>query len=217
MLNFLNNYSHAVNLDDERFDDVFTQGIKRADFLLFNEVVCEVKEVKKFNAKKRVSHLFNKESFKESFKRDFYNFFSKVLSDANKQIQETRKALDTQDALGLIIIENQIQNDLSVLTLIDAADRKMQSGLECVDAVLCIDSVNTFIDANGSLFFPMQIVARDSGRAKKLCNLVDDLINAFAESRGTTVRNNFNISSANQKWVVDANGVYKYYEATIYE
>lgn len=217
MLNFLNGYSNAVCLDDARFRTIFKSGEKKADFLLFNETtVCEYKEIKNFDAPKRVEHLAKKGvTSGSSFERDFYNQIKKVLSVANQQIKKTKEVLDKPGALGLVIIENQIPINLSVIAPIHAAERKMKNGLDCVDAVLCLDFLNTFVDENGSRIHPTQLVTRNTDRSKNLFQLVGSLLEDFSTSRNTTLQHDFNISNANQTWVIDPSGCYKSFRATI--
>lgn len=217
MLDFLNSYSNAVCLDDEKFIPFFASGVKKSDFLLFDETtICESKEIKNFDAPKRVEHVARKGATSElNFKRDFYNTINNALSLANRQIKETKEALGKPSALGLVIIENKISTHLSVLTLIDAADRKMRNGLFCVDAVLCLDFLNTFVDENGSHIQPAQLVTRDTDRSENLYHLVGGLLEDFAKSRNTALQRNFIISNADQRWVTDSTGRYRGFRATI--
>lgn len=217
MLNFLNGYSNAVCLDDARFRTIFTSGEKKSDFLLFNETaVCEFKEIKNFDVPKRVEHLAKKGVTSGSiFKRDFNNHIKKVLSLANQQIKKTKEVLDKPGALGLVIIENQIPKNLSVIALIDAADIKMKNGLDCVDGVLCLDFLNTFVDKNGSPIQPTQLVTRNTDRSNNLFLLVGGLLEDFVKSRNTTLQHDFSISNADQTWVADSSGCYKSFRATI--
>jgi hypothetical protein len=217
MKDFLNHDSQAISLDDEEFDSRFPAGVKRSDFLLFKKsTVCEFKELINFDAAKRVEHLAKKEITSESnFKRDFYKRINDSLSSANQQIAETKRALDIPEALGLVIIENLIPNNLSSLTLLDAADRKMKNGLESVDCVLCLDLKNTFVDQNGSHIRPIQIIIRDTERSKRLSRLIEELLKDFAYRKNMPIYDGLNIPKADQRWVIDSEGRYKEFTATI--
>jgi hypothetical protein len=136
-----------------------------------------------------------------NFKRDFYNTINLAFSFANKQIRETKGILNSPDALGLIIVENQIPKDMSVLALIDAADRKMLNGLESVDCVLCVDFVNTFVDKSGSPVRLAQTLTRDSERSARLCELIGGLVSDFCATNGIPIYQGFNITKADQSWV----------------
>ena len=138
-----------------------------------------------------------------------------MLSLANQQIKKTKEVLDKPGALGLVIIENQIPKNLSVIALIDAADIKMKNGLDCVDGVLCLDFLNTFVDKNGSPIQPTQLVTRNTDRSNNLFLLVGGLLEDFVKSRNTTLQHDFSISNADQTWVADSSGCYKSFRATI--
>lgn len=217
MLDFLTQYAKAVSLDGARFKDLFPNGKDKSDFLLFEEsTVCEFKEVQSIDVGKRVEHVARKIVGAEGkLKRDLYNTISMALSKANQQIKDTRAILAMPDALGLIIIENQIPKDLSVLVLMDAADRKMEGGLDCVDGILCLDFKNTFVDESGSPIQPAQIVVRDTDRSERLSHLVGEMLMDYGRSKNTTVVGGFQISKADQKWVTDADGKYIGYGATL--
>lgn len=210
MFDFLNQYAKAVCLDSVRFKSLFPDGVRKSDFLLFEEsTVCEFKEVKNFDVVKRVEHVAKKNAGSEgNLKRDLYNTISDALSSANQQIKETREVLGMPKSLGLVIIENQIPKDLSVLALMDAADRKMINGLDCVDGVLCLDFTNTFVDGNGSHIQPAQIVVRDTDRSERLYRLVGEMLMDFGTSSNTPMIEGFHISKAEQKWTIGTQGKY---------
>ena len=217
MLDFLNQYARAACLDSVRFNSLFPDGVKKADFLLFEEsTVCEFKEVKNLDVVKRVEHVAKKNAdSKGNLKRDLYNTISNALSLANQQIKETREILGMSASLGLVIIENQIPKDLSVLALMDAANRKMMGGLDCVDGVLCLDFTNTFVDENGSYIQPAQIVARNTDRSERLYRLVGELLMDFGKGNNRPVIGEFHISKADQKWTTDTQGKYMNFDATL--
>ena len=217
MLDFLNQYARAACLDSVRFNSLFPDGVKKSDFLLFEEsTVCEFKEVKNLDVVKRVEHVAKKNAgSKGNLKRDLYNTISNALSSANQQIKETREVLGMSESLGLVIIENQIPRDLSVLALMDAANRKMMGGLDCVDGVLCLDFTNTFVDGNGSHIQPAQIVVRNTDRSERLYRLVGEMLMDFGKSYNTPVIGGFHISKADQKWTTNPQGKYVNFDATL--
>jgi len=211
-------YEQASNLEDKEYNIHFPEGVKRSDFLLFgNQVVCEFKEIENIKVWHQVEKLAVKgESSKKNFKRDFYNSINEALKKANKQIEASKKALNILDALGLVILENFIQDDLSVLSLIDAANGKMVGGLVNVDCILCLDSVNTFSNPDGSSpVRPAQALVRDTERSRKLCEFLDQLMKAFCEESSTPLLYGFNLEKIDQIWLTNTQGKYKKYEAKI--
>ena len=210
ILEFLNHYPRAISLDNARFDPLFPQFAKRSDFLLFDEsTICEYKEIKNFRVSDRIEHMVRKPQMgDDNFKRDFYNTINLAFSFANKQIRESKEILNSPDALGLIIVENQIPKDLSVLALIDAADRKMLNGLESVDCVLCADFVNTFVDKSGAPVRLVQTITRDSERSSRLCELIEELVSDFCAINGIPIYKGSNITKADQSWVIGPDGRY---------
>ena len=214
---FLKNYSDAVCLDDNEFDQFFDSGTKRADFSLYEGlVICECKEIVELFVAKSAERLARKNvASKVNFKRDFYNSIRKTLSYSNAQILETKKALSAPHALGLVIVENLMPSDISVLTLIDAANEKMRDGLESVDGILCLDSVNTFIGNAGEVFHLIQLVMRDTERSNRLSHLVDKLEKDFAKYNNASIFQGHDVSTADQKWLLDEDDRYKKYEAVI--
>lgn len=220
MLNFLKQYPQAIDLDEEHFDLYFPQGRQRSDFLLFDETtICEFKDLCKFDVKKRVEHVARKEFTTENnLKRDLYNTIEKNLSKANKQIKETKKALDKPNAIGLIIIENHIPHDISVLSLLDAAERKMKNGLDSTDGILCLDFINTIINNEGfrshltQLVFPVE---EETEKTKELYSLVEKLMEDFCNNRGSAIYSGHDTQELEQHWSVDADGKYKKYNGNI--
>ena len=217
ILDFLKGYTHAVTLDDKAFNSFFPSGVERSDFLLFNkEIVCEVKEIKNFQVSARVERLAKKEGGTSGdLKRDLYNTIRNGLRTANRQIRETKTALKSNGAFGLIILENLIPKDLSVLSLLDAANKKVAQGLESVDGVLCLDFVNAFVDGNGSHIRPSQILVRDSVPSKKLYELVGRMLTDFSANLKVPLQTNFHISEVGQAWNIDTAGKYRGYDATL--
>lgn len=213
---FLRQYPNAVDLDDSRFDTHFPEGIQRSDFLLFDRLtICEFKEIRNIDIRKRVEYLLGKhEGKRQGFKRDLYNSISLTLSKSNKQIRDTKIALGLPEALGLVILENMIPSDLSVVTLIDAADRKMLNGLDSVDAVLCADFVNIYSDADGNPSRPIQIVTRKTVQSKLLYHLVGRFIQDFCSINNTPITTGASIKKADQKWVVTNDGKYQKFVST---
>lgn len=218
MLDFLNQYAKAISLDGVKFKNLFPQGVRKSDFLLFEDsTICEYKEVKSFNVGKRIEHLVRKNSgLARNLKRDLYKTINKVLNLSNQQIKDSREALNMPESLGLVIIENQISNDLSILALMDAADRKMQSGLECIDGILCLDFINTFADENGNRICPAQLVVRDTERSERLHILVGEMLNDFGINNHIPIQDGFNIAKADQIWKTDKAGRYENLNATLH-
>jgi hypothetical protein len=97
----------------------------------------------------------------------------------------------------------------------DAADRKMMGGLDCVDGVLCLDFTNTFVDENGSHIQPAQIVVRNTDRSERLYRLVGEMLMDFGKSNDTPIIGGFQISKADQKWTTDTHGKYMSFDATL--
>ena len=217
MFDFLNQYEKAVRLDSDRFNRLFPDRADKSDFLLFEEsTVCEFKELKNFDIVERVEHVAKKNAGStRNLKRDLYNTISLKLSKANQQIKRTREVLGMPESLGLVIIENQIPKDLSVLALMDAADRKMINGLDCVDGVLCLDFTNTFVDGNGSHIQPAQMVIRNTDRSERLYRLIGEMLMDFGKSNSTPIIGGFHISEADQKWTTNTQGKYKSFGATL--
>lgn len=213
---FLRQYPNAVDLDDSRFDTHFPKGVQRSDFLLFDRLtICEFKEIRNIDIRKRVEYLVGKHEGKcQGFKRDLYNSINLTLSKSNKQICDTKMALGLPGALGLVILENMIPSDLSVVTLIDAANRKMLNGLDSVDAVLCADFVNIYSDAGGNPSRPIQIVTRKTVQSKLLYHLVGRLIQDFCSINNTPITIGASIEKADQKWVVTNDGKYQKFVST---
>ena len=125
---FLAQCHNAESLDLPKYSNAFPAGVEKADFLIFGgEAVCEVKQIETVNFPARVQKLIGKQP--DNFKRDAYNAINNALSKANDQIEETKKTLDFPGALGIVVLDHQIPKDSSVLSVIDAADRKMRGGL----------------------------------------------------------------------------------------
>lgn len=212
---FLEKYERAINLDSRQYNTHFPQGVERSDFLLFDgQIICEVKEIQNIKVQHQVEKLARKGNLSEqNFKRDFYNSINKALSKANRQIEESKNALNRSDTLGLVILENLIQSDLSVLSLIDAANRKMLGGLEHVDGVLCLDMVNTFSGSEGKRVRPTQLVMRDTERSARLGKLLQQLMSDFCAHSDTPLYNGFTIGAGEQVWQTNQDGKYQAYKA----
>lgn len=219
MREFLEKYNQAINLDDKSYNDYFPPGKGRSDFLLFDgQVICEFKEVQNIQIPNKIEKLSKKENISEqNLKRDLYNSIENALSKANKQIQDTKIALNLPDALGLIILENQMASDLSVLSLIDSANRKMMvpEGLIHTDCVLCLDFINTFSGVDGKPVRPAQAVSRDTVSAAKLSSFLSQLMKDFCEYSETPLFKDWSIEKGDQNWFTDASGKYKSYGAKV--
>ena len=217
MREFLEAYSQAINLDEKQYDRYFPPSVKRSDFLLFNkQAVCEFKEFQSIEIKSRVEKISRKGNISEKdLKDDLYKRIERCLSDANKQIKDTKNTLKCSDAFGVVILENLMPNDLSVLSLIDAADRKMLRGLDNVDCVLCLDFVNTFSNSEGQPIRYAQTVSRDTEKAKMLYELLNQLMTDFCNQLGIPLLKEFEIERGEQVWLTDENGKYKTYKAKL--
>jgi hypothetical protein len=217
MLDFLNHYSKAICLDSERFKNAFPDGNKKSDFLLFEEsTICEFKDLLNFDVQKRVEYVAKKGTRSEQdLKRDLYNTIENALSKANKQIKETKEILQLPLALGLVVIENHIPSDISVLALMDSANRKMMNGVDNVDGVLCLDFINTFVSADEEHIQLAQIVIRNTRRSKGLSRLVGKLMEDFSASRNSPLHWNSDISKADQMWSVKPDGQYGKFSASL--
>ena len=215
MRKLLETYNQAIKLDDKSYNKYFLSGRGRSDFLLFDsQVVCEFKEVQNIQIPSKIEKLSRKDKISEqNFKRDLYSSIEKALSKANKQIYDTKIAFNLPDALGLIILENQITSDLSVLSLMDAANRKMSvpEGLMHTDCVLCLDFVNTYSGSESKPVTPAQTVKRDTLSAAKLSNLLSQLMKEYCEYSGITLFEDWVIEKGEQNWIVDISGKYKTY------
>ncbi|MGQ4646974.1 hypothetical protein [Lyngbya aestuarii] len=217
MREFLETYIQAINLDDKQYDCYFPNGVGRADFLLFEkQVVCEFKETQKINVSSKIEKISRRKDLSEQdLKRDLYNSIEKALSKANQQIQDTKQVFDIPNAFGLIIIENTMPKDLSILSLLDSANRKMIGGLVNTDCVLCVDFINTFSNPEGRLFRPVQILSRNTKQAKNLSNFINQLVKDFCVKSETPLLTDWTIEKASQVWFTDANGKYKAYTAKV--
>jgi hypothetical protein len=218
MQDFLRTYKNAINLDDHSYDDYFPKGCSRSDFLLFDsQIICEFKEIRNIQISSQIEKISQKLNISEQdSKRNLYNSIERSLSKANKQIYATQKALDLHNSLGLVIIENKIPSDLSIISLMDAANRKMMNpgGLENIDCILCLDFINTFSQPDGTLVRPAQLVLRDSKRAMRLSNLVSRIMEDFCHESDTPFSEGWDVEKCDQEWLVE-NGKYKIYSAKI--
>lgn len=216
MREFLETYGQAINLDGKQYDYYFPEGVKRADFLLFDEqVVCEIKEIKNIEIPSKVEKLASKRNLSElDLKRDLYASINRILSKANKQLGWTKNALSCPDAFGLIILENFQVENLSVLSLLCASERKMVQGLVNVDCVLCFDSVNAFSNLEQTIRLA-QTIARDSEKARQLYKLTTQLMRDFCNSSNSLLFQEINIDKGAEKWLVDRYGKFKKYEAKV--
>jgi hypothetical protein len=212
---FLKTYGLAQDLDHSDFDRYFPPSLRRADFLLYSrEVVCELKEFQDLNVPARVERLQAKRPLTQpAFKRAMYNTISIALRDAGRQIRDTKQALSLTEALGLVILDNSIPKDLSFMTLLDAAERKMLTGLSDVDAVLCIDDVNAFLDPEGKPIKATQTVCRPTIRAQRLSELVLQLMTDYCAHQGSPFFPDRTLVRGDQYWIVDAHGRYQRYHA----
>lgn len=215
MLSFLEQYLKAVDLDEECFNYSFPQGFQRSDFLLFDEIcICEFKSLCNFDIRKKIENVTRKEYTTENnLKRNIYNTIEKKLSKANKQIRETKKLLKKPEALGLIIIENHIPKDISVLSLLDAANRKMENGLDSTDGILCLDFINTIVNNDGSHSHLAQLALpekKETKKTKKLYGLVEILMTDFCMFKETPIYSGHEGGEIEQHWSINSNGQLQY-------
>jgi hypothetical protein len=219
MREFLETYSQSINLDCKSYDKYFPERKGRADFIFFNsQVICEYKEIQNIQIPNKVEKLSKKEGLsKQNLKRDLYNSIEIALSKANKQIKDTKEALDLPNALGLIILENRIASDLSVLALIDAVNRKtmIPGGLVHTDCVLCLDLINTFSKPGGKPVRPGQIIWRDTATEEKSGTFIIQLMEEFCKYSGTPLFEGWDIKKGSQTWFTDTSGKYKSYTAKV--
>ncbi len=213
---FLQNYTRAEDLDHRDFDPYFPPNVRRSDFLLYSrEVVCELKEFQDLDVPARVERLQTKRpSTQAAFKRAMYSTISNALREAGQQIKDTKTALSLTNALGLIILDNSIPRDLSFMTLLDAAERKLLTGLTDVDAVLCIDDVNAFLDPDGKPIKGAQTVSRGTIRGQRLSTLVLQLMTDYSAHQGVPFFPDRTLARGDQRWIVDVHGRYQRYRAT---
>jgi hypothetical protein len=217
MQDFLKTYIQAKNLDDKQYDSYFPKKVKRSDFLLFDEqIICEVKETQNIKVKNKIEKLSKQIKLSENaFKRGLYRSIEEALSKANDQIGSSKQALNLPDAFGLIILENTMIKDLSILSIIDAANRKMLRGLNNTDCILCLDFVNTFSNSDGNPVQVAQVVSRDTEKSETLLNFLNHLIKDFCIQTGTPLIKGWNIEKGSQDWIIDESGDYIKYTAKI--
>lgn len=214
---FLKRYTHAITLDDKKYDQYFRDGVNRSDFILFaGKIVCETKEITSLNVPHKIESLAFRTSLSEQdFKRELYNTINNALRKANKQIIDTKAAMSLPNAYGLVILENIIPSHFSILSLLDASNRKMISGLSDVDAVLCCDFVNTFIGHDNTPVQPVQAIMRLNKGVKCLSNLIEQVVASFCKERDIPFQKDFNICNANQRWFTTSDGTYETYKAHV--
>lgn len=180
------------------------------------QIICEAKILENTVVKPRIERLVAKgRTSGSSFGRDVYAPINKKLSNANKQILATKEALGYPDALGLILIENTVENDYSILSLISAARRKMLGGLDNVDGVLCIDHANIFSNEEGERVRPIQLILRETERSDRLAQLMDKVMTDYGEHLGVVLPRGFSIEEGGETWIVDRAGNYKKREGRV--
>lgn len=213
---FLDQYTNSTNLDNQIYNKNFPNGKQRSDYLLFDDkVICEHKEILTFNIRNRVEIASKKNLSEQNLRRDIYTGIEKSLRTANQQIKDTKKQLDLPHSMGLVVLQNRIPEDISLLTLIDAANRKMMNGLSEVDAVLCIDFINTFSDPSGKSVQPIQIVVRNTENSNQLNKLVNELVNDFSIFLNRPLEKNCDILKGELSWTLDRDGKFKEHKASI--
>jgi len=182
-----------------------------ADFLVLDgAAVCEVKQIEAVNFPARVQKLIGKQP--ENFKRDAYNTINNALSKANDQIEETKETLGLANAVGIVVLDHRIPKDSSVLSVIDAADRKMRAGLAAVHAVLCLDVLNVFNDQGGNPVHICQCLHRDTPESKTAAQICDQIFDDYLTIIGHP-KKDISISSPHHKWIFDNEERFIRYEA----
>jgi hypothetical protein len=199
---FLNKWDRATSIDLKKFDALFPEGLKRADFLLFeDEVICESKEILAIDVEKQVAKLAPKRRLpRDMFNRYFCNSIISALQKANEQIADTRIALACGEALGLVVLENCIPAKLSALTLLSAADQSMLQGLPAIDGILCLDLTNFFQGAEGDKIRLCQLLLRPTERSESLSKRVSVLMQEFCFANGIPLKDGFTVERADQLW-----------------
>jgi hypothetical protein len=218
VLEFLRKYTDAESLDELKYASSFPREREKADFLLFrNGVICEVKDKRKIDIPRQVERVWKKRGgASDDIARDVSRPIIADLHDAARQIRDTRDVLHLPDALGLAIIENHIPKQVSSAVFIAAADSEMQRALPEVDAVLCLDFVNTFTRSPTDSIRLAQLVCRPGERSKKLSQYVRTrLMPDFAKHAGIPIRMGYPIEKLHQRWVIDEGGRFQRYEAEI--
>lgn len=208
---FLAESANAESLDLPRFSNAFPAGVEKADFLISGGIaVCEVKQIEAVDFPTRVQKLIGKQP--ANFKRDAYNAINNALSKANDQIEETKNALGLAHAVGIVVLDHQIPKDSSVLSAIDAAERKMRGGLAAVHAVLCLDVVNVFNDQFGNPVHICQCVHRDTPESNTAAQICDQIFDDYLAMIGHP-KKSISISSPHHKWIFDSDKRFIRYEA----
>jgi hypothetical protein len=208
---FLTEYKDAESLDSPEFSQFFPSGVDKADFLLLNgAAVCEVKQIENVDFPARAQKLIGKKP--ENFKRDVYSTINVALSKANDQIEATKKALKVSNAVGIVVLDNHVLENSSVIAAIDAANRKMIGGLASVDAVLCLDMVNTFTRLAGDSLSISQCLVRDTSASLKAAEICEKVMNEYCLMIGRPKRHVV-ISNARQEWLFDKDKRFIRYDA----
>jgi hypothetical protein len=218
MLEFLNDYSHAVSLDLPQYAQRFPSSRDKADFLLFgNQVVCEVKDKRGADMPRQVERVWKKGTpAREHVARDVSRSIIKDLRDAARQIRDSRQVLGLPEACGLVILENHVPETLSSAVFVAAADSEMQAGVPEIDCVLCLDFVNTFSRSEDDVMRLAQLVCRRGERSERLAKLVDrPLLEDFTESSGIPLLRGHLVSRLHQTWVTDQHGKFVRYQAEV--
>ncbi len=216
ILNFLKSYNQAIDLDEERFNTYFPRGKRRGDFLLFNkQVVCEVKTIQDIEVKGKVEKAFKNgeqqgESNRFSLKRPSFKRVGRILNDANEQARDTKEALSLPDALGLLIIENTIPRDITILALIGEIEKKakLTNNLAHIDCILLIDLENIFCDEDKNPHTIYQSVIKESEAEPKVIFFIDQLMEDMTKQAGIPLFKGYHLTGGHQEWIVSVDGKY---------
>jgi hypothetical protein len=217
MRKFLERCDFATSLDQKKFDRLFTHGLKRSDFSLFErEVICESKEVQALDVEKQVAKLWAKGPLPtDVFNRYFCNSVINDLDKAEKQIADTKIALGCAEALGLVVLENFIPGKMSTLTLLSAANQRMLEALPSIDGVLCLDVINYFKSSEGEAIRFCQLLLRNTDSSLRLSERVQVIVREFCDDLGVPFKDGFTLERADQRWHARLNGTFEDYKASM--
>ena len=123
-----------------------------------------------------------------------------AVDDGDLQIADTKRVLEYQSALGLVVLENKIPTDLSVATLMQVANKSMMNGLPNVDAIFCLDLVNGFTGSDGKHIMPIQLVSRPTERSARVGALWRQVVVDFCSETGRPFVDNFIVAESHVRW-----------------
>lgn len=89
----------------------------------------------------------------------------------------------------------------------------METAFNNVEAVLCIDDVNAFLDPEGKPIKGAQTVSRPTIRGQRLSELVLQLMTDYSAHQGVPFFPDRTLARGDQSWIVDAHRRYQRYHA----